>query len=161
MEILTALLDLLTALSLLIWAIVQTVLPWTPLIAWIAFWTLAVDWVKLRSFMLSGGWIGVLLLALVAVLVWGVVAPPPTGVHSLLGLSVSNFVGKIVYVTTLVVIMLLCGSVQLSGVVDCCLNLQPATAPGGPDDHADGHDDAGHGHSHGHEAPALAHHGGH
>jgi hypothetical protein len=37
--------------------------------------------------------------------------------HYLLGLRVSNFVGKTVYVTGLICIMFLCGSVQLGG---CC-----------------------------------------
>ena len=40
-----------------------------------------------------------------------------TGYHRLLGLRVSNFVGKTVYVTALICIMFLCGSVQLGG---CC-----------------------------------------
>ena len=93
------------------------VLPWAPLIAWIAFWLLAVNWVKLRSIFLQGGWIGFLLMAFVMILVWGAVAPPPTGAHNLLGLKLSNYVGKTVYVTFLFCIILLCGSVQLSGVV--------------------------------------------
>ena len=157
MEILTALLDLLTAAGLFLWAIVQTLAPWTPLIAGIAVWTLAVDWVRLRSFLLRGGWIGVVLLGLMAVLVWGVVAPPEAGVHSLLGLKVSNFVGKTVYVTTLIVIMLLAGSMQLSGCCDQLLNLeQPQSGGGGHGHDEHGHDDHGHGdHAGGHHAPAL------
>ena len=50
------------------------------------------------------------------ILVWGVVAPPELGAHNLQGLTVSNFVGKTVYVTAIVVITMLCGSVQLSGL---------------------------------------------
>lgn len=93
------------------------VLPWAPLIAWIAFWLLAVNWVKLRSIFLRGGWIGFLLLAFVMIMVWVAVAPPPTGAHNLLGLKLSNYVGKTVYVTFLFCMILLCGSVQLSGLV--------------------------------------------
>jgi hypothetical protein len=150
MEVLTALLDLLSAAGLFLWSLVSTLAPWTPLIAWVAFWTLAVNWVQLRSFLLQGGWIGVVLLGLVTVLVWGVVAPPETGVHTLLGLEVSNFVGKTVYVTTLIVIMLLCGSTQLSGCCDrlICLNLPASGGHGGHDDHHAG--DHGHGDQHGH-----------
>jgi hypothetical protein len=92
------------------------ILPWTPLIAWVAFWTLAVNWVSLRRVLLSGGWIAVLLLMVVAIIGWGVIAPPESGAHHMLGLTLSNFVGKTVYVTALVVIALLCGSVQLSGL---------------------------------------------
>jgi hypothetical protein len=157
MDILTALLDLISAAGLLVWAVVRGIAPWIPLLAWIAFWTLAVDWVRLRAFLLKGGWIGVLLLGLVAVLVWGVVAPPEGGVHSLLGLQVSNFVGKMVYVTTLTVIMLLCGSTQLSGACDRWLNLeQPASGGNGHgDDH--GHGDHGQSDQDGHDAGS--HHG--
>jgi hypothetical protein len=157
MDILHALLDLLVAVGQLLLTVVVAIVPWTPLIAWVAFWTLAVDWVRLRTFLLKGGWTGVVLLGLATVLVWGVVAPPESGVHSLLGLEVSNFVGKTVYVTTLFVIMFLCGSTQLSGCCDRWLNLEP---PATPDehhgDHGHGHDD-GHGHPDSH-APAVAHH---
>jgi hypothetical protein len=161
MDILTALLDLIQSLGQLLLALAQGVLPWTPLIAWIAWWMLAVDWVRLRSFLLQGGWVGVLLIALTAVLVWGVVAPPPGGTHSLLGLHVSNFVGKTMYVTALLVIMLLCGSVQLSGACARFLNLeQPSSGDESHDDH--GHGDHGHGHDDHHDGHAhAAHHGSH
>ena len=84
------------------------------LAVWIAFWVGAVNWVRLRQILLSGGWIGVVFIALVTVLVWGSIAPPQDGVHYLLGLRVSNFVGKAVYVTGFICIMLICGSVQLA-----------------------------------------------
>lgn len=93
------------------------VLPWTPLIAWVAFWLYAVNWLKLREIFLKGGWVGFLLLAFVMILVWGAVAPPVSGSHNLLGLKLSNYVGKTVYVTFMFCIILICGSVQLSGAV--------------------------------------------
>lgn len=124
------------------------VAPWLPLIAWVAFWLLAVNWVKLRETLLQGGAIGVALLGFVTVLIWGLLAPPPDGSHHLLGLTVSNFYGKLIYVTTLICIMLLCGSVQLSGLVSCCVDFSRYETA--PDDH--GHDAHGHGHdSHGHD----------
>jgi len=132
MELLQSLQELLTALSNVGTALIGLVLPWTPLIAWVAFWTLAVNWVNLRRVLLSGGWIAVLLIMFVTVIGWGVIAPPESGVHVMLGLTLSNFVGKTVYVTALAVIALLCGSVQLAGL---CGNLavfeedQPETAP--------------------------------
>lgn len=123
----------------------QSIAPWWPLIAWIAFWTLAVNWVRLREVLLSRGFIGVLLIAVLMVLVWGIVAPPDGGYHHLLGLTVSNFVGKLMYVTALLVIALLCGSVQLSGAVDRYLHfVEPAEES--HDDHSHGHDDAHAGH---------------
>lgn len=137
MELLESLLNVLEALVQLLAALAQTVAPWWPLIAWIAFWTFAVDWGRLRPCLLRGGWVGVLLIGLLMVLVWGVVSPPPDGAHQLLGLRVSNFVGKTVYVTGLIVIMLLCGSVQLSGAVDRYLQLANDTQDA-DDEHAPG-----------------------
>lgn len=115
-----ALLESLIQLFWAVWSVFASVgsliLPIVPLLLWVGFWTFAVDWVKLRAFFLKGGWIGLMLLSLVAVLVWGVVAPPADGAHYILGKQLSNFVGKTVYVTGLVCIMLLSGSVQLAGV---------------------------------------------
>lgn len=91
------------------------VTPWAPLIAWIAFWLLAVNWEKLYPVLAKGAAIGVVLIGLMTILVWGLIAPPPDGVHHLFGLKVFNFVGKTIYVTMLTTIALLCGSVQLSG----------------------------------------------
>ena len=100
----------------------------------------AVNWTKLRLVLLQGGWIGLLLIGVVAVLVWGTVAPPPSGSHHLLGLTLGNFVGKTVFVTTLICIMFLCGSVQLSGACGkLCQFEEPAVEPA---HHGGGHGDA-------------------
>ncbi len=116
MPLLEALQQLLTAFYDLGAALISTVIPWAPLVAWVAFWALAVNWVSLRRVLLSGGWVGAVLIMLMAILGWGSIAPPESGVHMVLGLTLSNFVGKTVYVTALAVIALLCGSVQLSGL---------------------------------------------
>lgn len=126
--------DLLTALMDVFISLVDLVLPWAPLIAWIAFWLFAVNWVKLRAAMLQGAWVGVVLIGLVMVLVWGSIAPPDGGTHDMLGLSLSNYVGKTVYVTTLFCIMFLCGSVQLSGFCASCCQFDDEEEPA--DDHA-------------------------
>lgn len=151
----------LQALLLASWNLIVTLLglllPWTPLIAWVAYWLLAVNWVKLRQVMIQGGWIGVVFLGLMMVLIWGMVAPPVGGTHHLFGLNVTNFVGKTVYVTALLTIMFLCGSVQLSGACGSLAQF-PEDAPeddhghGGHDDHGHGHDDHGHGHADSHAA---------
>jgi hypothetical protein len=126
-------------------ALLAVLVPWTPLAAWVAFWLFAVDWVKLRLVLVRGGWIGLVLIGMVAALVWGVVAPPASGTHLLLGLTVSNFVGKVMYVTALLVIMQLCGSVQLAGLCGAWASFPEET----PVDHH-GHDDhpADHGDTH-------------
>ena len=161
--LLTSLQQFLTSGWDVIVSLLSLLLFWIPplLVAWIVFWLFAVNWVKLRQVLLSGGWIGLILTGLVTILVWGSVAPPswcdvttsqggivsgnltastPNAItlvnrndqsvtvntgdvdridrfHPMLGMRLSNFVGKTVYVTTLICIMLLCGSVQLAG---CC-----------------------------------------
>ncbi len=139
-DLLTNLQNLLAAGWDVVISLLVLILPWTPLLAWVAFWLLAVNWVKLRDVLLRGGWIGVVLLGLVMVLVWSLVAPPAAGSHHLFGLHVSNFVGKTVYVTALLTIMFLCGSVQLSGA--CGTLAQFSEVPPDSDGHGDGHDHA-------------------
>ena len=141
LDVLTNAVALLGAVWHLVISILQLVLPWTPLISWLAFWLYAVNWVKLREVLAQGGWIGVLAIGFMMVLIWGVIAPPATGAHYLFGLTLSNFVGKTVYVTTLLTIMFLCGSVQLSGA---CGNWATFPEPAADDDHGHGHDSHGH-----------------
>ena len=143
-ELLISLSDLLVAAWSLVRAVSALLLPWFPLAVWIGFWLCAVNWIKLREVLVSkGGILGVLLIGAVWILIWGVVAPPDSGSHFILGLTVSNFVGKLVYVTALFCLMFLCGSVQLSG---CCNQWCEVSMP---DPHA--HGDHGHG-GHGHDA---------
>ncbi len=153
----SSLLQLVTAVWQLIVALFFVITPWAPLIGFLAFWLFAVDWVKLRVVLVRGGWIGLLLIVFMATLIWGLIAPPPGDYHNLLGLHLSNFVGKFVYVATLTVMLLLCGSVQLSGLCGS-LAYFPEISP--PDDHhgGHGHDD----HSHGdHSHDAHGHHAAH
>ncbi len=136
-ELLISLTDLVLAAWSLVKAVSGLLLPWLPLAVWIGFWLFAVNWTKLREVLISkGGLLGLLLIGAVWVLIWGSVAPPATGTHYLLGLAVSNFVGKLVYVTALYCLVFLCGSVQLSG---CCNQWCEVTMP-------DPHGHAGHGH---------------
>jgi hypothetical protein len=156
-----ALFDLFISLVDVVWSLLKVlvnlarvILPWLPLLTWIGFWTFAVNWTKAFPILRRGGMAGVILLMFVAVLVWGAVAPPVDGKHVMLGLSVSNYAGKFIYVTMLTCIALLCGSAQLSGAFGrlCEFADEPTE-----DDHGHGHgnghghDDDGHGsHDHGH-----------
>jgi hypothetical protein len=144
--------ELCLALAMLAVNVGRVLLPLLPLVAWVAYWTFGVNWTKLRSVLLQGGWVGLMLLAFLAVLVWGTVSPPAAGAHQFFGLTLGNFVGKTVLVTALVCIMLLCGSVQLSGA---CGSLCQFDEPAEDEGHH-----APHGDSHGadHAAPAAAHH---
>lgn len=131
----------------------RVILPWIPLLAWVGYWTYAVNWAKALPVLRRGGLIGILLLMFVAVIIWGTVAPPVDGHHVLLGLTVSNFAGKFIYVTILTCIALLCGSVQLSGALGRVGEF-PQDIP--DEEHAliHGH---GHGHGHGQENQLHAH----
>lgn len=119
-----SLLQLWFAILNLVATIGEVLEPWWPLIlglgAWVVFWLFAVNWTRLWEVLFSGGMIGLLLIGAMAILVWGVVAPPERGYHYLLGLEVSNFVGKFVYVAALVTIMFLCASAQMSGALPAC-----------------------------------------
>ena len=116
-----SLLELLQAILAVLIEFALVLQPWSLLLvglgAWIVFWTFGVNWVTLREMLLRGGWVAVLLIGLVVILVWGTVHQPLNGQEHLLGLTLSNYVGKTVSVTGLFCIMFLCGSVQLSG---CC-----------------------------------------
>lgn len=121
-ELLLSLKDLVAAGWNVLSSLLILLAPWAPLGAWIVFWLFAVNWVKLRDVLINkGGIFALVFIGLIMVLVWGAVAPPEAGTHHLFGLNVGNYVGKLVYVTTLFVIMFLCGSVQLSGFcASCC-----------------------------------------
>ena len=54
-QLLTSLQSLLFASWDVVLAVLVLVSPWTPLLVWVAFWMLAVDWVKLRAVMVKGG----------------------------------------------------------------------------------------------------------
>lgn len=146
-ELFDSLLNLIQAVWQVALNLLLLILPWVALIAWVAWWLLAVNWVRLRETLLKGGLIGYALFYFMMILIWGVCAPPEGGSHYLFGMTLSNFVGKTVYVTMLFVIMFVCGSVQLSGAVDRFLNFEGDDGPA--DDHGHGHDDHGHG-DHGH-----------
>lgn len=152
-NVLQSLLELLVAVAGLIGSVGLLILPWSALVAWLAFWLFAVNWTKFRAQIVhEGGWIALILIAFVWTIVWGVVAPPASGSYHLFGLTISNFTGKFVYVSGLYCLMFLAGAAQLSGA---CGNIQFAEEPVEADDHGHGHDSHGHD-SHGHEA-----HGGH
>ena len=66
------LLNRLLELIIAVWNVVESlfhlILPWTPLVAWVAFWLLAVNWVKFRAVLLKGGWTGLAFIGLIAVI---------------------------------------------------------------------------------------------
>ncbi|MFM7038614.1 MAG: hypothetical protein ACKO2L_12930 [Planctomycetaceae bacterium] len=150
LQLVTSILQLLQAILQVLLSLINVAVPWLPLLAWIGFWGLAVNWTKAFPILRRGGYFGVLLLMFAAVLVWGSVAPPEGGLHFLLGLSVSNYTGKFLYVTMLTCIALLCGSAQLNGAFGRLAEFPEEPAA---EDYGHGHDhghDNGHGHDHDH-----------
>ena len=160
LSVFESLFELFFAVVDLVGSVGYVVLPWTPLVAWLVFWLLAVNWTKLRvQITQEGGWIALLLIAIVWIMVWGVVAPPASGSYHLFGLTISNFVGKTVYVTGLYCLMLLAGAAQLSGCCATCCKFAE-DAPEADDHH--GHDSHGHDDHGGHAVAVVDHgHGGH
>lgn len=162
-DLFSSLVDVLWSLLNVVVNLVRVIVPWLPLLAWIGFWTFAVNWAKAFPILRRGGFIGVLLLMFVSVLVWGSVAPPVGGEHVMFGLSVSNYVGKFIYVTMLTCIALLCGSAQLSGAFGTLCDFPEELADdhhghGGHGHGNHGNDDHGHS-SHGHDSHADDSHG--
>lgn len=146
----------------LVVALAGLILPWTPLIAWIAFWLFAVNWTRLREIFSLGGWIGVALIGAVMVLIWGSISPLAGGYHDFFGIRVTGtFVEKFIYVAGLFCIMFLCGALQLSGfAASCCPVEEPVLIA---EDHGHGAEHHGGAHGHGddhgaHAAPSHGHH---
>jgi len=144
-QLVEALLQTGLALWDLFTALLGVLVPWTPLAAWIAFWLLAVNWVKLRETLAKGGWVAIVLAGFLAILVWGNVSPPGAPAD-FFGLKISHFVEKTVYVSGLICLMFLAGALQLSGACGgLCQFEQPILIADGHD-HDRGRGDQGHGH---------------
>ena len=88
-------------------------LPVLPLLAWIAFWYLAVDWRKLKPALLSGGWLPlvVVTVGLVAIAAAVDTEPQPRTVGPL---TVSPLASTIGWAAILLATMFYAGSAQLS-----------------------------------------------
>jgi len=112
------------------------------LIAWVAWWLWAVNWVRAWDWLGRGAWVAVVLLVLLAALVWSLVAP---GQLDLGFTEVPNFWWQLVGAALLAGLALFCGWVQ--GVA----GWMPADVPVYPADAT--HDD-----THGHEHPVGALH---
>lgn len=95
-------------------ALMALVGPWLPLLAWVAFWGLCVDWRKFQPVLQSGGWIALVGVAFLAAAIWSLLVPTDSGRHLLFGLSVSNLTGKVVYTTGLVCLIHGCGAAQFA-----------------------------------------------
>lgn len=106
--------NMLESSALVVSALMALLQPWLPLIGWVAFWGLCVDWRKFQPMLQNGGWIALVSIAFLAAAVWSLLVPTESGRHLLFGLSVSNLTGKIVYTTGLICLIYGCGATQFA-----------------------------------------------
>lgn len=100
----------LTAGGGLLAAVFALLQPWIPLALWAAFWLFAVDWMRLRRILVpQSGIIGLLLIGVFAAWISTLIAPasPQSLLHPV--------VERIAALTTWIVVMMACGTVQLLG----------------------------------------------
>lgn len=72
------------------WEALAQILAWlVPLVLWLAFWLLAVNWQKAWPVLAAGAWVPVVLLAILAALAWAHIAPSTCTVLGIL--SLPNF----------------------------------------------------------------------
>jgi hypothetical protein len=112
------------------------------LVAWVAWWLCAVNWVKAWDWLAKGAWVVVVLLVVIGALVWSRIAP---SAYSLGFMHIPNFWWQLVGTSLLACLALFCGWLQ--GV----LNWMPADIPIYPEGAADD--------THGHEHAVGALHG--
>ncbi len=111
---------------------------WTliPILLWIVFWFLCVNWKKAWPILAQGGWFPVVLLIFMATLVWSLLIPESF-------LNVRNFWWQLTAVCIWTAVALICGWLQVvAGYSPPEIAVEPPPAA--------------HGHGHGHD-----HHGNH
>jgi hypothetical protein len=109
---------------------------WPLLVAWVAWWLLAVNWQRAWPVLARGGWAPVVLLVLMAALVWSRLAPAEWPLAP--GAVVPNFWWQLLATAFLAASALFCGWLQ--GVFHwrpAEIDLEPPAVPAG-----------GHGHGH-------------
>lgn len=135
--------QIVTDLGSLLWALLRLVGHWLLLIAWVAWWLRAANWRKIWPALGEGAWAPVLLLGVLAALVWSQVAPTAYPLSPALALP--NFWWQLGAVGLIAGLALFCGWLQ--GV----FGWTPPEVRVEPTVHAD--------HTHGHEHPVGTFHG--
>jgi hypothetical protein len=85
-------------------------LSWFLLLAWIAWWTFAVDWQKTWKVLAQGAWTPLVLLAGTGAFVWSRITPEKLNFANVV--VISNFWWQLLAVGLLVGLTLFCGWVQ-------------------------------------------------
>lgn len=81
------------------------------LVLWVVWWLFLVDWNVAGKTLKGGGWVGLMLLGLLAVLIWGSLSPAD---REVLPMPLPNFVEEFTIVFGLYVVMLGCGALQMA-----------------------------------------------
>jgi hypothetical protein len=84
-------------------------LPLVLLALWCSWWLFCVNWKKAGPVLAEGGWVGVVLLALLSALAWSRISPRP---WDRLGFPIANFIWQLGAVAGLALLALFCGWVQ-------------------------------------------------
>lgn len=134
------LVDLFVNLGQLLGDLLNVLLAWGLVVAWVAWWLWAVNWRKAWPVLAGGAWVPVVLLVVSAALVWSQIAPAPLS----LGFGfIPNFWWQLGLTS-----LLACSALFL-GWVQSVRGWAPPEIPIYPPEteHAGDH---GHGHGHGH-----------
>jgi hypothetical protein len=137
-DLLHTLIDLFWILLQLLGNLLQLLLAWSLLLAWVAWWLWGVNWRKAWPVLAQGAWVPVLLLVVLGALVWSQIAPSD---FSLGFASVPNFWWQLTAAGLLAASALFLGWVQ--GVMGWSPPEVAIYAEGGENDRDHGH---GHGH---------------
>jgi hypothetical protein len=118
--------------------VMHAVLPWTPAVAWFAWWLWGVNWSRAWQVLRGGAWVPLVLLGVLGALAWSELAP---GECTCVGfVRLSNFWWQLGAVGLLAALTLFCGWIQgRVGWGPAEMNLDPPELA---------HADAGHGHGH-------------
>jgi hypothetical protein len=126
LEILQTLEHLLLDLGTLIVQFLGLALQWGVLLAWLAWWLLAVNWKKVWPVLAQGAWAPLVLLVFLTAMVWSRLDPVPC--RCLDVMTIANFWWQLFGVTLVVGLTFLCGWVQaLLGWEPAEVNLEPPT----------------------------------
>jgi hypothetical protein len=146
-ELWQALVNLFRVLGDLLGPMGTALLPLLVLVPWVAWWLWAVNWSKTWPVLARGGWVPVLLLALVVALIWSQVAPSDYRAFGVVLLP--NFWWQLGAALLLVGIAFFCGWLQ--GV----FGWQPPEIPVEPAP-SHGHEHGYHSHEESHKEPKLS-----
>lgn len=113
-ELLNSLIELVLALVGVAFALLTLLKPVLPLLVWMAFWYLAVDWKRLRSTLGAGGWVVPVLVAAFVVAVRIATAESATVKMPFGPATLSPTVAAVAWTSLMAALAMICGAAQIS-----------------------------------------------